>query len=473
MHTLFIIEDDDNIRRGLFDCFDWNAHGILAVGSAADGTAALEELRTRHVDIILSDIVLPRMSGLEFAKRLRADGWDGVLIIMSAYDDTAYFQTAFSVEANDYLIKPIPDDRLGEALHRAVKRLEERKQNRELFRERRWRKLLNGEAADDGSSVYRLCLFRAREGIENLLLIAQSLSEETFVWADRITPMEATAIFETELIAPAEELIKRLIEADKNVTALISEIVLAPESLPDVLNELRQKLALGSLVNARPGRVPLLSMDKIVDYAFKTLLNGSAHVNFQDWFMKIWLRLIGSGISSMTDLQDRGQVFLMALGHRLSMKENSRAYEEWRRKSCTALFEIAYADEWKSQLMKCLKALLALVKAESPEARTTMLLEDCIRHNLTNASIGLLLDETGFSKWKIIRSVREARRQSVNEMIQGIRLNEAKRLLLETKLSVSEISHAVGYSSTDYFSSLFKKRLSLTPGQYRQRGSVE
>ncbi|WP_366209011.1 response regulator [uncultured Selenomonas sp.] len=81
MLRIVIAEDEEMIRRGLVETIDWAALGAEVVGEAADGVEALEVLRTEHPDAVFADIRMPRLSGLDFAEKIRAAGDDTPIIL--------------------------------------------------------------------------------------------------------------------------------------------------------------------------------------------------------------------------------------------------------------------------------------------------------------------------------------------------------------------------------------------------------
>ena len=95
-------------------------------------------------------------------------------------------------------------------------------------------------------------------------------------------------------------------------------------------------------------------------------------------------------------------------------------------------------------------------------------IDQSVLRNLKNANIQSIMAETGYSKWVITKAIRSECGSTVNEWIQKMRIEEAKRLLIKTGLKIYEISAQVGYASVDYFSALFREKTGVTPEQYRQ-----
>src|SRR4030095_909260 len=116
---IMIVDDEaparSRMRDLLADCAQETP--LVVTGEAADGRAALELLAARPADVVLLDIRMPEMDGIELAQHLQKQEAPPGVIFVTAYD--AYAIRAFEVHAIDYLLKPIRAGRLKEALERA------------------------------------------------------------------------------------------------------------------------------------------------------------------------------------------------------------------------------------------------------------------------------------------------------------------------------------------------------------------
>ena len=115
---LFLVDDEvpalNRLSDVLADCASICPHEI--VGTAANGMTALAQLAEIHADVVILDIQMPQMSGIEVARKLLDYANPPLVIFATAFED--YGVAAFDVRAVDYLLKPIRQDRLVAALHR-------------------------------------------------------------------------------------------------------------------------------------------------------------------------------------------------------------------------------------------------------------------------------------------------------------------------------------------------------------------
>ena len=124
MLKVLVVEDEELIRRGIVLAVDWAALGCVVVGEAANGEEALEAVKRLDPTLIITDLKMPKMDGIEMLRRLREDGCDAFVIILTAYDSFEYAQSALRLGAVDFLLKPFHDGDLENAVRRLQKRLD-------------------------------------------------------------------------------------------------------------------------------------------------------------------------------------------------------------------------------------------------------------------------------------------------------------------------------------------------------------
>jgi len=125
MYKILIADDEIEIRNGLAKFFPWNAIGFEVAGQAENGQQAYEMLQTQHIDILLCDIVMPVLSGLELAKRLYEEKNPARIIFMSAFTDFGYARQAMEYGVKSYLLKSMHYDDLIITLSKIKKELDE------------------------------------------------------------------------------------------------------------------------------------------------------------------------------------------------------------------------------------------------------------------------------------------------------------------------------------------------------------
>lgn len=128
MYKLLIVDDDEIICRGLRTCIAWEEHEIFVVGMAYDGETALEYVETEMPDIILVDINMPFIDGMEFSNIVRQRFPEIKIILLTAYKEFAYARQAVQLQIFEYLTKPFANEEVLETVLRAVNVLQRERQ---------------------------------------------------------------------------------------------------------------------------------------------------------------------------------------------------------------------------------------------------------------------------------------------------------------------------------------------------------
>ncbi len=116
MLKVLVVEDEEMIRKGIVLAVDWAAMDCVVVGEAANGVEALEAVERLNPSLIITDLKMPRMDGIEMLRCLRDRGNHVYVIILTAYDSFTYAQSALRLGAVDFLLKPFHDGDLEQAV---------------------------------------------------------------------------------------------------------------------------------------------------------------------------------------------------------------------------------------------------------------------------------------------------------------------------------------------------------------------
>lgn len=124
MYKVVLVEDEDLIRRGLKFQMDWTAVGCVVVGEASSGEEGIEVIAREKPDIVITDIRMQGMSGLDMLEK-SSETNDFHAIILSGYADFNHAQSAIHLGVMDYLLKPIDFDELKNCILRITKKVHE------------------------------------------------------------------------------------------------------------------------------------------------------------------------------------------------------------------------------------------------------------------------------------------------------------------------------------------------------------
>ncbi len=130
-YKIFLAEDETVVRKGVRDNINWSAAGFEFCGEASDGEIALPLIQSIRPDVVITDIKMPFMDGLQLSRIIRETMPEIKVIILSGHDEFHYAQEAIKLGITEYLLKPITPENLMAVLHRVAAQLAEDRQARE------------------------------------------------------------------------------------------------------------------------------------------------------------------------------------------------------------------------------------------------------------------------------------------------------------------------------------------------------
>lgn len=134
MVTLLLIDDEYLLRRGICETIEWAEYGIEIIGTSANGVQGLEMAIKHKPDIIITDIRMPLMNGLEFMIKVKESGLTPKIVVLSGFDDFEYARTAMHNGAVAYILKPVDNDQLVETVRSIAKGIINEKNTQEYFK---------------------------------------------------------------------------------------------------------------------------------------------------------------------------------------------------------------------------------------------------------------------------------------------------------------------------------------------------
>lgn len=209
MIKVFLVEDEMLIREGIKNSIEWEEEGYEFVGEAGDGELALPMILKEKPDILITDIRMPFMTGLELSRLVKQELPQIKILILSGYDDFEYAKEAIKIGVTEYLLKPISSAKLLETLQAVSEEIshereenslqeiyrQEMRENIELKKMKFFSRLLSGEmslgeALEEGreldmnlsARMYRIILFKVLPG----QLAQERESGEVYAAVDRL-----------------------------------------------------------------------------------------------------------------------------------------------------------------------------------------------------------------------------------------------------------------------------------------------
>jgi|P827metagenome_2_1110787.scaffolds.fasta_scaffold00449_16 two-component system response regulator YesN len=129
MIKVLVVDDETLVRQGIVMETDWASLNCTVIAEAANGLEGLEAVKKFTPDLIICDIKMPKMDGLEMLTKLRESGIGTPVIFLTAYSDFEYARQAIKLAATDYLLKPFEDGDLEKAITRITSRITRERKN--------------------------------------------------------------------------------------------------------------------------------------------------------------------------------------------------------------------------------------------------------------------------------------------------------------------------------------------------------
>ena len=127
MYSILIVDDEPIVKIALRSILPWEEHGFSICGTASNGLEALSLIEQHHPDVIITDLKMPKMDGLELIRTLKEKNCPGEILVLSNYEDFDSVRSALLLGAADYLLKiKIQPDTLLACLNKTVEKLKDR-----------------------------------------------------------------------------------------------------------------------------------------------------------------------------------------------------------------------------------------------------------------------------------------------------------------------------------------------------------
>lgn len=121
-YKVLLVDDEEEVRNAIEQRINWEELGFEVIGKAQNGVKAMEIAEKLQPDVVITDIKMPYMNGLELARNLKEENPGVRILILTGFDEFEYAKEAVHLEVEEYILKPINANELSECLKRLKKR---------------------------------------------------------------------------------------------------------------------------------------------------------------------------------------------------------------------------------------------------------------------------------------------------------------------------------------------------------------
>ena len=505
MYKILIADDDAIIRRGLIKTIEWEKYGIAVEAVASDGYEALEMLEQCHPQLLLTDIRMPVMDGIQLMKIVRQKYPEIQIILLTAYEDFEYSREAIKNRACDYLLKPINKQELLNTVlcakkqqEEKIRRIHQRNRSIPLFKNKFIEEVLlgyyppnkikevvndlelnienenvialelsvlNWRSSDEGID-YEIMKYAVYNCIQEIAENTKDCSTEVFL--DRKANIYVTLSGNKELVEKAQWLSRKLKKQIKEILNLETEIGISREH--SSVEELRDAIleAKGNVENQiLPGRKRKLQkankelIHEVIlgnmvqaNRILQQCMADAAEEKYSMGEFRMWAIGLIAGI-----LQEMGE---------WNELEEYNDYYEYCNKICRQS-DVEHVTEIIRQLVNNIcKNLLE----EQSDSKTILAqkAEKIIRNEYNNCNLTLNTVAENLHVSPVYLSVlfKQSIGKNFSDYLFEIRMEQARMLVENTNLKIYEIGEKVGYNNANYFCGLFKKKYGMTISEYKK-----
>ncbi|MCZ8523901.1 MULTISPECIES: response regulator [Paenibacillus] len=511
MYRVLLVDDEPLARMGLRETFDWEGHGYRVVGEASNGRSALAWIERGEVDILITDIAMPVMDGMELMREARGRFPSVKIILLSCHSDFAYVREGMRMGATDYLLKPTmqPED-LKEVLGKARSQAEEERGIRELMEsreqarrreelEKSFTRLLLGEAADVPPSAGLSWFAESYRAVVAELDGATKLrSEEGGIYTEIMLEELQESWYEVcgeegiALRAGAEQLILVVRSIDRlerfqagaagrgcSLTLGVSGPASGSGAFRQAVREARAAARLrfyegpGAIRHYGEADAVNPGSGTAAQEAALTRLEAAYAAGRPEEAQALLEELAASWARHRTAPSEvRRQARCLLAGLRSPAEAGSRAAE--RIESIPGLESV---EEVRQLLRQALEPLRE-PEAQAGGAEEAGLHRRIVAQALTylkshytgNISLQDVADHVAVSRNYFSELFKKVTGHNFIDHLIHLRLEHACGLLRTTTLRVYEVAELSGFNDVKYFSKAFKKVMKVSPADYREKG---
>lgn len=527
MYKVFLADDEVVIREGIRTSFPWDSSGFALVGEAPDGEIALSLMQEIKPDILITDIRMPFMDGLELSRRALASLPWLKIIVISGFDEFTYAREALMLGVKEYLLKPISAQELEQALRRVAAQIdEERRQYADLQAMKKQLELSSGLMREQFLHDV-LCGMKDDEQRSNLFLNAQKLDMILMARHYRVMLISTRQNIGDEQVLP-KALVSHIVNRQPEGSVYMCQMdgvlaLLFLNDLPSALEE--HAFAVAEAVKHSAAEVELPPMHIAIGASVGAIFKvpdslASAYVTLRA--MHGHMKMEQTSIMDNDDAQ-------LDVSDVISVSGDASLYERLRFASVSEIANIVKEFFNKDSAMQNSLIMLNYLLVESLLTASRIVKEnggapESVLPESLEGEKGLKLvsepqavfstavdiltlalefrDKQSLSRYgEVIRRARafidqnftnpnlslgdaaQSVHLSLNhfctvfsqetgftfiEYLTQLRMERARDMLAKTQMRSSDIAVEVGYRDPHYFSYLFKKHTGVSPRDYRK-----
>ena len=462
--TVLVVEDEKMIRQGIATMIKRCGTPVGTVLECPDGEKALEILKTTHVDLMFTDIRMPKLNGIQLVQRMQELDEVPLVVAVSGYDDFDYAVQMLRSGVKEYILKPVEREKIKEVVARLDEEISRKKKDRDLT-ENTSNRLLKYLLLDKDAATKDL------EDLENLLI--SQVGKEYYVISGK-NPVAADGISisardEQICIIPAGQIEKAAEENENRFVGLsdkreqISELKAAYEEAGK--RRRRAFLLREGLVRADGKEPPVKLAEEAEHMTDPSVISAAVQklgVSAEAETVKEWDRFFTAA--------ERGYLKYDAFegAVRTFFSEFMSFYKKRIPEELIRPLTFEHLGVYRQSFYEFLKRMSGELSTGSGDRKMREAVAYIQENFASDLSMTVVSNVVSMNYTLFSAQFKQYTGSNFVGYVRDLRIGEAKRLLTETDMRIVEVGMTVGYESEKHFLKSFKSAVGVTPSEYRK-----
>ncbi len=491
MKTLLIVEDEKMIRQGIKTMVQRSGVPIEVILECNNGETALEVIKEHKIDVMFTDIRMPKMDGIELVKQMQSCEHVPLTVAISGYDDFSYAVEMLRNGVREYILKPIEREKIVSILKKLNDELENKKdadQTNQKIGYQQMKHIVLGDAATEEEMAavekqyaehfyqepYRVCCQNVKtrnlpaEGAQNYILLEEVAENDVF-----IVPEEKCALLlKNELqdgyvgISAVHEGMRTLKQAYEEACAM-RKVAFARNKLQMFHTEEKERIPEKLLADAAKLVETATNMQRVQLMGTERLEELEKSMN-QLFFETKNGRIAPEAFEACVKefLEELQKTYRNAIG------DDEKYIEE-----CKAIWDANCIDAYEEKLMDAIVAVHEKIHSQfdvnKNSQKMKMAVEYIEQNYASDLNMAVVSNYISMNYSLFSYSFKQYTGSNFVNFLKDIRMKKAKELLAETDMKIIEISQEVGYDNEKHFMKIFKATCGVSPSEYRKNMRVE
>lgn len=477
MKTLLLVEDEKLIRTGIKAIIERSGVEIEEIIECNNGEKALEVLKTRKIDVMFTDIRMPKMDGITLVEKIQSFDHIPLIAAISGFDDFEYAVGMMRNGVKEYILKPVDRVKITETLERFEAELQKSEAEYNRRKKAAIQQLQYMLFYDDITDVEIeniCCTVNEYITVNNFIVFCISNREEDFELTEPGKYYYLKGQDYLNLIIADEQYKYEVIQKLHHYYIGISKTYYNFMDIKQAFCEAAQMRRIAFETSTKVIDANMFEMpDKEYEYGVKLMMQTANLIcsnKLEEALeqLEIFVEGVKSRKYSINEFQEQMKVIITTT---MKVYRKSLMNKENEVMELLDMFSFQTIDEYMEVVTEWIKRFNELVNDEINEHKANIKMKKAIEYikdnYATDLNMAVVSNHISMNYSLFSFTFKQYTGTNFVNYLKNIRVGEAKKLLTETDMKVNEISQAVGYEHEKHFMKTFKSITGLTPSQYR------